>query len=60
MPTDHGWKLPDDVWDIPEYERKDKAKFDNDFCQLGNRFFIRCVLKLPFIDQADFYAGAYG
>ncbi|GAB3006956.1 hypothetical protein GCM10010960_20520 [Arenimonas maotaiensis] len=56
MPTDYGWKLPDDVWAIPEYERKDKAKFDNDLCQLGNRFFIRCVLKLPFIDQADFYA----
>ena len=55
LPTDHGWKLPDDVWAIPDGERSDKAKFDNDLCQLGNRFFIRCVLKLPFNEQPDYY-----
>lgn len=28
LPTDHGWKLPDDVWAIPEAERQNHAKFD--------------------------------
>lgn len=56
MPTDFGWQLPDDVWAIPEAERSSQAKFDSDRCQLGDRFFIRCVLALPFIEQPDYYA----
>jgi len=55
LPTDHGWKLPDEVWAIPEDERSNKAKFNSDLCQLGSRFFIRCLLKLPFNEQADYY-----
>jgi hypothetical protein len=55
-PTDYGWKLPDEVWAIPEIERSQKAKFDSDLCQLGNRFFIRCVLKLPFTELRGYYA----
>ena len=55
LPTDHGWKLPDDVWVIPDGERSNKAKFNSDLCQLGNRFFIRCLLKLPFNEQPDYY-----
>lgn len=55
MPTDHGWKLPDDVWAIPADERADKAEFNSDLCQLGNRFFIRCFLKLPFNEQPGYY-----
>jgi hypothetical protein len=55
LPTDYGWKLPDDVWAIPEAERPTRAKFGSDLCQLGNRFFIRCVLKLPFNDQPGYY-----
>ncbi|OAX85762.1 hypothetical protein A7D16_20875 [Xanthomonas nasturtii] len=55
MPTDRGWTLPDDVWAIPAGERSDKAKFNSDLCQLGNRFFIRCLLKLPFNEQPDYY-----
>jgi hypothetical protein len=54
-PTDHGWKLPDVVWDIPEDERPTRAKFNGDLCQFGDRFFIRCVLKLPFNDQLGYY-----
>ncbi|MGY0561345.1 DUF2199 domain-containing protein [Luteimonas sp. A277] len=56
LPTDHGWQLPDDVWAIPEDERSNAAKFNSDLCQLGNRFFIRCLLKLPFKEQPDYYA----
>jgi hypothetical protein len=55
MPTDHGWKLPDVVWDIPDGERSARAKFNGDLCQFGDRFFIRCVLKLPFNDQSGYY-----
>ena len=55
MPTDRGWQLPDDVWAIPADERQDRAKFNSDLCQFGNRFFIRCLLKLPFNEQPDYY-----
>ena len=55
LPTDHGWKLPDDVWAIPDGERSKQAKFNSDLCQFGNRFFIRCLLKLPFNQQPDYY-----
>lgn len=48
FPTDQGWKLPDDVWAIPEPGRAQKAKFDTDRCQLGDRYFIRCILYVPF------------
>lgn len=56
MPTDFGWQLPDDVWAIPEVERSARAKFDSDRCQLGERFFIRCILALPFTEQPGYYA----
>lgn len=55
LPTDHGWKLPDDVWAIPEAKRSNEAKFNSDLCQFGERHFIRCVLKLPFKDQPGYY-----
>jgi len=47
--TDYGFKLPDVVWGIPEPERSIQAKFDTDLCRLGGRYFIRCVLQVPFI-----------
>jgi hypothetical protein len=56
LPTDYGYKLPDEVWAIPEPERPERAKFTDDLCQYGGRCFIRCVLFLPFT-EAD---GAFG
>jgi hypothetical protein len=56
LPTDFGWPLPDEVWAIPEAERPTRAKFDSDRCQLGERFFIRCVLALPFTEQPGHFA----
>jgi hypothetical protein len=47
--------LPDVVWSIPEADRTSLAKFDTDRCQLGDRFFIRCILKLPFREQSGYY-----
>jgi len=55
LPTDHAWKLPDVVWTIPENERSNQAKFNSDLCQFGSSFFIRCLLKLPFNEQSDYY-----
>lgn len=56
LPTDFGWRLPDEVWAIPEAERATRAKFDSDRCQLGDRFFIRCILALSFTEQPGYYA----
>lgn len=54
--TDQAYKLPDDVWSIPAVERSEKAKFDSDLCQLGERYFIRCILFVPFA----YCSGAFG
>jgi hypothetical protein len=43
------------VWAIPENKRSDQAKFNSDLCQLGSRFFMRCLLKLPFNGQSAYY-----
>ncbi len=43
------------VWSIPEADRPSRAKLDTDRCQLGDRFFIRCILKLPFNEQSGYY-----
>ncbi len=56
LPTDHAFKLPDDVWAIPEPERATRAKSTSDLCQLGDRYFIRGVLRVPF-SEAE---GAFG
>jgi hypothetical protein len=55
MPTDHAWTLPDDVWAVPKEERANKASFNSDLCQFGDRFFIRCILQLPFKSQPEYY-----
>jgi len=55
LPTDHGWKLPDEVWAIPPIERHEWAKFNADLCELGERLFMRCILKLPFTQQPEYY-----
>jgi hypothetical protein len=60
LPTDHGYKLPDDVWAIPEPERMTRAKFTPDLCQLGERYFIRGVLRVPFSEaEGDFGWGVW-
>ena len=43
------------VWAIPEAERSSKAKFNSDLCQMDDRFFIRCLLKIPFNEQAGYF-----
>lgn len=58
--TDWAYKLPDEVWKIPEAERPEKARFNNDLCQFNDRNFIRCVLDVPLIEtSANFGWGAW-
>ena len=48
LATDWAYGLPDVVWDIPQAERAERARFTSDLCQFGERYFIRCVLEMPF------------
>jgi hypothetical protein len=58
--TDWAYKLPDVVWEIPESERAEKARFNDDLCQFGERYFIRCVLGVPFTEASgEFGWGAW-
>ena len=52
LPTDYAYKLPDVVWAMPEQEREANARWNSDLCQLGSRFFIRCILFVPFTERA--------
>lgn len=54
-PTDWGWVLPDDVWAIPEEQRNELAQFSEDLCLFDGRYFIRCVLPLPFKDRDGYF-----
>lgn len=55
LPTDRAWKLPDEVWALSEDEREARAKWTDDLCQLDERYFIRCVLKVPFRELEGYY-----
>jgi hypothetical protein len=55
LPTDWAYTLPDEVWNIPEPERNEVARFNNDLCQWNDRTFIRCVLEVPFNDEEGFF-----
>jgi hypothetical protein len=60
LSTDQAYKLPDEVWAIPEQERSERAKFNSDLCRYDGRYFIRCVLHVPFTDNAgDFGWGVW-
>ncbi|MFN8521615.1 MAG: DUF2199 domain-containing protein [Chloroflexota bacterium] len=49
--TDYGFSLPDNVWEIPGDERPRRAIWTSDLCQFGERFFIRCLLPVPFVHR---------
>ena len=52
---DMGFALPEDVWSIPAPERKTRAVFDTDLCRFGERHFIRCLLRIPFVGRTDYF-----
>jgi hypothetical protein len=55
LPTQWAWKLPDVVWAIPEEERESATDFTEDVGTHDGRFFIRCVLPIPFTHQTEFF-----
>jgi len=55
LPTDRAFQLPDQVWSIPESERKDRAKWTSDLCQMGNDYFVRSFLPIPFRNRAGHF-----
>lgn len=60
LTTDWAYKLPDVVWAIPAAERSTAARFTDDLCQLGDRFFVRCVLPVRFLEaEGEFNWGAW-
>lgn len=50
LPTDWGFKLPDVIWAIPVQEREAAARFTDDLCEYGERYFIRGLLPVPLPD----------
>jgi hypothetical protein len=55
LPTDSAFTLPDVVWALSLEERAARAKWDSDLCQMGENYFIRCLLPIPFTDQPGYY-----
>lgn len=56
LPMDSAFQLPDIVWAIPESERASRARWTTDLCQFGERYFIRCLLQVPFTARDGCYA----
>lgn len=48
LPTDFGWKLPDEIWELDEEVRQSYLEWSTDVCHHEERWFLRGVLGLPF------------
>ncbi len=48
LPTDYGWRLPDDVWALGEEARQAHLDWATDVCHHEGRWFLRGVLYVPF------------
>jgi hypothetical protein len=61
LPTDWGFKLPDEIFALPYLERYRRSRSNSDLCTLDeNRFFIRGVLSIPFTyQQGEFSLGVW-
>ena len=44
---DKSYRMPDEIWDLPQEEREARAQTSDDFCRLDNRYFIRGVVHVP-------------
>src|SRR4249919_2806196 len=57
LPTDWGFKLPDEVFDLSYLDRYRRTRSNADLCALDeNRFFIRGLLMIPFTHQEGEFA----
>ncbi len=56
LTTDIACKLPDAVFELDYLEQYARSKSNSDLCTLdGNRWFIRCVLPVPFTHTEGFF-----
>jgi len=53
LTTDWAYTLPDEVWALSETEKAARTKFDSDLCKLDDRYFIRCILPVPLVEQQN-------
>lgn len=44
---DKAYQMPDEIWNLNEDERSERAKIKPDLCRLDNRYFLRGVAYLP-------------
>ena len=52
LPTDWGFKLPDEVFDLSYLDKYRRTRSNTDLCALDEqRFFIRGILMIPFTHQ---------
>jgi hypothetical protein len=55
LSRDWGFSLPDEVFALPEAELGAQVRYDDDLCQWGDRYFIRCILPVPLKDEDDYF-----
>ena len=55
LSLDWGFELPDEVFALPDAEQDEQVRYNDDLCQWGDRFFIRCILPVPLKDQDDYF-----
>lgn len=52
LPTDWGFKLPDEIFDLSYLDKYRRTRSNTDLCSLDEkRFFIRGLLPIPFTHQ---------
>jgi hypothetical protein len=52
---DKSYKMPDDIFSLPQGEKDDRAEIDSDLCRLGERYFLRGVAYIPVIETDQSY-----
>jgi hypothetical protein len=54
LPLDWAFRAPDPWFAVPEAERDQRGKLDQDLCMIDNKdFFVRGCLEIPLIDAND-------
>jgi len=56
---DKGYKMPDDVWSLPNEERESRAEIDSDLCRLDDRYFLRGVAYIPVLGVDKCYGWGF-
>lgn len=57
LPTDWGFKLPDEVFDLSYLDKYRRTRSNADLCTLDeSRFFLRGILMIPFTHQEGEFA----